>query len=179
MWTIVELLGLAIIISAAIAGASAAPWLPTKPKDRQHLLNHLKLQPGQKVVDLGCGEGSMLFAVARQYPNVICEGYDISLLPLFVGWMRKLLFFKAYRNVHIRFGNLFKQSVADADLVFIFLLPKSYPRLVEILKRDLKDDAKVVVEAWPLPYITPAETLKEEKLLSIFIYTGRIIRRVE
>ncbi len=168
-----------VIISAAIAGASAAPWLPTKPSDRRHLLDKLKLEPGQKVVDLGCGDGSMLFAVARKFPGVECVGYDISLLPLFFGWARKILYFNKYKKVHIRFGNLFKQSVADANLVFIFLLPKSYPKLVELLKRDLKDEAKVIVEAWPLPNTSPIETLKEEKLLSIFIYTGKSLRHVE
>lgn len=178
MW-LLELVGLAIIISAAIAGASAAPWLPTKPSDRKHLLEKLKLEPGQKVIDLGCGDGSMLFAVARKFPGVECVGYDISLLPLFFGWVRKVLYFNKYRKVHIRFGNLFKQSVADANLVFIFLLPKSYPKLVELLKRDLTNDAKVVVEAWPLPVVKPIETLKEEKLLSIFIYTGKSLRDVE
>lgn len=179
MWTILQLILLVIVISAAIAGASAAPWLPTKPKDRAHLLDQLKLEPGQKIVDLGCGDGSMLFAVARKFPGVICVGYDISLLPLVFGWIRKLLFFKKYRHVHIKFGNLFKQSVTDADLVFIFLLSKSYPRLLEILKRDLKDTAQVIVEAWPFPHHTPVKTLKEEKLLSIFIYTGKSLRHVE
>lgn len=178
MW-ILQLVLLAIIISAAIAGASAAPWLPTKPKDRAHLLEQLKLLPGQKVVDLGCGDGSMLFAVARKFPEVVCVGYDISLLPLIFGWGRKMLFFKKYRNVHIKFGNLFKQTVTNADLVFIFLLPKSYPKLVEILKRDLKDESRVVVEAWPFPSNKPLQTFKEEKLLSIFIYTGKSLRTVE
>ncbi|MFA5947186.1 MAG: methyltransferase [Patescibacteria group bacterium] len=178
MW-LLQIIVLAIVISAAIAGVSAAPWLPTKPRDRAHLLNHLKLTPGQKVVDLGCGDGSMLFAVARKFPEVVCVGYDISLLPLFFGWARKLLYFKKYRHVHIRFGNLFKQSVEDADLVFIFLLSKSYPKLVELLKRDIKDEAQVVVEAWPFPNTTPLKTLKEDKLLSIFLYTGKSLRHVE
>lgn len=168
-----------MLISAAIAGASAAPWLPTKPRDRAHLLATLKLEPGQKVVDLGCGDGSMLFAVARKFPAVECVGYDISLLPLLFGWARKIVFLKKYRHVHIYFGNLFKQSVANADLVFIFLLPKSYPKLVAILKRDLKDVARVAVEAWPLPNLEPVQTLKEEKLLSIFIYTGKSLREVQ
>lgn len=166
---------LALVISAAIAGMSAAPWLPTKAKDRNHLLESLKLEPGQKVIDLGCGDGSMLFAVARKFPEVECVGYDISLLPLLFAWGRKLLKPKAYKNVHIYFGNLFKQSVANFDLVFVFLLPKSYPRLVEMLKYYLKDDARVIVEAWPLPHITPVETLKSEGCLPIFIYTGKVI----
>ncbi|MFA5945593.1 MAG: class I SAM-dependent methyltransferase [Patescibacteria group bacterium] len=170
---------LALVISAAIAGVSAAPWLPTKAKDRNHLFEHLKLEPDQQVVDLGCGDGSMLFAVARKFPLVECIGYDISILPLLFGWARKILKPSAYKNVHLRFGNLFRQSVADFDLVFIFLLPKSYPKLLEILKRDQKDSAQTIVEAWPLPNITPNETLRAEGCLPIFVYTGKTVRHVE
>jgi len=169
---------LALVISAAIAGVSAAPWLPTKAKDRNHLFEHLKLEPGQKVLDLGCGDGSMLFAVARKFPETECVGCDISLLPLLFGWARKFLKPSAYKHVHIRFGNLFKQSVAGFDVVFIFLLPKSYPRLVELMKRDLKNESQVIVEAWPLPHITPDETLRAEGCLPIFVYTGKVIREV-
>jgi tRNA A58 N-methylase Trm61 len=178
MW-VLQIFILLVVVSAAVAGASAAPWLPTKPKDRAHLFEHLKLSPGQKVIDLGCGDGSLLFAVARQFPSVTCVGYDISLLPLLFAWGRKMIFFKKYCNVSIRFGNLFKQSVADADLVFIFLLPKSYPKLTEVLKRDLREDARAVVEAWPLPLIESTETIKKDGCLSLFFYTGKQLRHVE
>ena len=173
MWLFLQILGLIVIFSAAIAGASAAPWLPTKPKDRQHLLDHLKLEPGQKVIDLGCGDGSLLFAVARKYPEAKCVGYDISLLPLFLGWSRKILKPRLYKHVSLRFGNLFKQNVAQADVIFILLLPKSYPRLLKSLAHNLKPEARVFVEAWPFPGITPHETLRREGLLSIFIYTAK------
>lgn len=159
--------------SAALAGLSAAPWLPTKPSQRRHLLDSLKLHDHQTVVDLGCGDGSMLFAVARLNPRVICIGYDISLLPLIIAWMRKFLFFRAYSNVHIRFGNLFRQDLHGVDVVFIFLLSKCYPKLLASLEGKLEDQAQVIVEAWPLPGIEPRETLKDQDLLPVYIYSGK------
>jgi len=176
METVLWIIVLLILCSAAVAGFSAAPWLPTKPSQRKHLLNNLQLKNGQTVVDLGCGDGVMLFTVARMYPEVICIGYDISLLPLFIGWIRKFLFFKAYRNVHIRFGNLFTQDIHQADVVFIFLLSKCYPKLLTSLKGKISPAAKVIIEAWPLPEIDPVETLKAEGLLPVYIYTGEIFR---
>lgn len=173
MSTIIGIIIVIIAGSAAIAGISAAPWLPTLPSQRRHLLDNLKLKDGQKVVDLGCGDGSMLFAVARKYPNVICIGYDISLLPLFIGWVRKLLFFKTYRNVHIRFGNLFTKDLHGVDVVFIFLLSKCYPKLLTALQGKLDDNTQVIVEAWPFPNIEPRETLKAEQLLPVYIYSGK------
>jgi precorrin-6B methylase 2 len=173
MSTVIGIIILLIAGSAALAGLSAAPWLPTKPSQRRHLLENLKLHDGQTVVDLGCGDGSMLFAVARRHPKVMCIGYDISLLPLFIAWVRKFLFFKAYRNVHIRFGNLFKQDLHGADVIFIFLLSKCYPKLLSSLQGKLDDQAQVIVEAWPLPGIEPSETLKAQDLLPVYIYSGK------
>lgn len=162
--------------SAGIAGWSAAPWLPTKPSQRRHLLDNLKLEPGQTVMDLGCGDGSMLFAVARLHPEVHCIGYDISLLPLFLAWSRKLCRFHKYRNVHIRFGNLFKQDVRQADVIFIFLLSKCYPKLIETLKEQVNPRAEVIVEAWPLPSLEPTRTLEAPHLLPVYIYSGQLFR---
>lgn len=176
MMTVLWIFVLVVLLSAALAGLSAAPWLPTLPSQRKHLLDQLKLQPGQTVVDLGCGDGSMLFAVARRFPEVICTGYDISLLPLFIAWGRKLLFFKAYKNVHIHFGDLFKQDCRNADIVFIFLLSKCYPKLLTSLKGKVAPNAQVIVEAWPFPNLEPQATLKAEGLLPVYIYTGTIFR---
>lgn len=176
MTTVLWVIILAIVISAAVAGVSAAPWLPTKPSQRRHLLANLKLDPGQTVVDLGCGDGSMLFAIAKLHPEVVCIGYDISLLPLALAWLRKLLFFRAYKNVHVRFGDLFKQKIDQADVIFIFLLSKSYPKLIERLKIQIKPQARLIVEAWPLSNIEPQETIKADGLLPVYIYPGEALR---
>ena len=122
---------IAVAVTAAYAGLSAAPWLPTKPKQRRHLIDQLDVKDGKTYYDLGCGDGSVLFALARKNPNVQAIGYEISLLPLGIGLLRKLLGRNAYKNVSLRFGNLFKQDVSDADVVFVFLLDKSYPKLVK------------------------------------------------
>lgn len=179
MHVVLTLLILAVLFTAAYAGVSAAPWLPTKGRDRQHLLEALELKAGQAVVDLGCGDGSLLFGLARKFPQVTGVGYEISLLPYLIGQLRRLFFFRRYRNVHIKFGNLFQQSLQDFDMIFVFLLPKSYPRLIERFKTDLKDDSIIIVEAWPLPNIEPSKTLKKEKCLSLYFYTGKQIRGVD
>jgi cyclopropane fatty-acyl-phospholipid synthase-like methyltransferase len=178
MEIVLSILVLAILISAAYAGVSAAPWLPTLKKDRDHLFEELTLSPGQTVVDLGSGDGSMLFAVARRFPETICIGYEISLLPLFAGLVRKVLGGKKYRNVHLKFGNLFKQSLKEFDVVFVFLLAKSYDRLIERFRQDLKEDATVIVEAWPLPNIEPTQKLKKDGHLALYFYSAKGIREV-
>ncbi len=174
---ILFLILLVFVISAAVAGISAAPWVPTKPSQRKRLLKNLTLSDTEIIVDLGCGDGSMLFAVSRLYPNATCIGYDISLLPLCIGWMRKLLGGKRYCNVHIRFGNLFRINLTDADVIFVFLMAKAYPRLVTMFQDTLKNTCRVVVEAWPLPDVIPSQVINEENMLTVYIYEGKSFKK--
>lgn len=176
MGQLLFLIFMALLISAAIAGVSAAPWLPTKPSQRRKLLEQLPLTGNERIYDLGCGDGSLLFAIARKHPGVRAIGADISLLPLAIGAVRKLFGGSAYRNVRLRLANLFTTDVRDADVVFIFLLSKAYPRLKIKFAKELRDSARVVVEAWPLPDIEPLTTIRAEGLLPVYIYEGKQFR---
>ncbi len=179
MWLFASLVFLVLIFSAAIAGISAAPWLPTRGKERKQLIEEISLKHGDKVVDLGCGDGSLLFAIAKAFPGADYTGYEISLLPLFIAHARRDVYRKVYKNVKIRFGNLYTKPIKDFNVVLVFLLPKSYPRLIKRFKTELKDNAMVIVEAWPLPGIEPVKKVKKEGCLSLYFYTGKQFRGVE
>lgn len=162
---------LLLLGSAAYAGISAAPWVPTRSKERQSVLNRITLTPGQTVYDLGCGDGTMLFALARKFPEARYIGYDISLLPLLIGYARKYANYKKYKNVSLRFGNLFSKTYHDADVVFIFLLEKAYGKLQPLL-RNLPNEALVIFEAWRLKDLVPRDIVENEKTLPFYIYEG-------
>lgn len=165
-----------VVLSAGIAGYSAAPWVPTKPRECRELISALHLRGNETVYDLGCGSGSLLFAVATTHPNTRTVGFDISLLPLCVGWLRKLVFWRRYRNVHLRFGNLYTQDVREADIIFMFLMARAYPKLLATLRRTVRDDAVIALEAWPFEGIAPTRVVRAESCLPVYIYTGKQLR---
>ena len=118
----------------------------------------------------------MLFDIARRRPDVRAVGYDISLFPLLIGWVRKLAGGKRYRNVSLRFADLFRADISRADVVFVFLLPKSYPRLLTKLSAEAKDAAIIVVEAWPFDGLAPVRAVRAQGLLPMYYYEGRQLR---
>ena len=161
------------LVTFAAGGISAAPWVPTLKRERDILLKNLSLKPGMVVYDLGCGDGIVLFAAAKQEPGIRAIGYEISLVPYLLGKMHSLF----SKQVSIRYRNFFKAPFADADIVFCFLLAKCYPRLIKTLAAQLKPDAIVAVEAWPLQGPQPYQTLTAEKTLPVFLYTGAELKK--
>jgi ubiquinone/menaquinone biosynthesis C-methylase UbiE len=43
---------------------------------RQRLIGQARLEPGQRVLDLGCGTGSLLIAIKEQWPSIQAVGLD-------------------------------------------------------------------------------------------------------
>ncbi|MBU1126299.1 MAG: class I SAM-dependent methyltransferase [Patescibacteria group bacterium] len=161
-----------VIGTAAYAGISAAPWVPTKPKQTQRMIECLDLFDGAKVYDLGCGSGTLLFAAAKKNPNILAVGFEISVLPFLVAKIRSLF----SRQVTIHYGNLFKKDLRDADVVTVFLMSKIYNKLAQKFSKELKNDALVILEVWPFPNLEPERTIREENLLPMFVYRGRQFR---
>ncbi len=148
----------------------AAPWVPTLKKQRDLLIDNLEINETSTIYDLGCGSGSILFAFADRYPKAKCIGYDVALLPLFIGLIIKLCHPKKYQNVHLRFGNFFKKSFSDADVIVCFLMQKAYGKFVDTLNRELKPGTVVAIEAWPLLDREPMRKIEGDKLVPWYVY---------
>lgn len=59
-----------------------APYLPTLTPQVQAALELCKLQSGDTLLELGCGDGKVLIAAAERGATVI--GYELN--PLLAGW---------------------------------------------------------------------------------------------
>lgn len=161
-----------ILLTFAFGSISAAPWLPTMKADREHLMNILDIKPGETIFDLGAGDGTILFALAAKYPAAKFIGYEVSLLPYFLGLIRKFIYRHKIQNVSWRYGDLFQADISLASTVLVFLLKKSYAKLAAKFKRELSPETKILVEAWPMPNMTPVKTEKQPGLLAWYCYRG-------
>lgn len=166
MLTILGLgVALFILITAGIAGLSAAPWLPTRGRDVGRMLDLAEVRAGDVVYDLGCGDGRLLAAATRRGATAI--GIELSFLPWLVAWLRSW----RHPGMRVIFGNLFKLDISDATVVCVFLLPKSYDRLQDKFNRQLRPGTRVIVGCWPIEGWTPHVRSKpSERDLPIYSY---------
>lgn len=105
-----------------------APYLPTLRSQQKIALDLLKLKPGQVLYDLGCGDGRLLSAAARQ--GIKAVGYEIN--PIMAAWAW-LATRRHRRLVKVVWGNFWRAGIDDADAVYVFLISRYMGRLDKYL----------------------------------------------
>ncbi len=142
-----------------------APWVPTKKNDFVRIAEIAKLKPGMLFYDLGSGTGEMLFYLSQKY-NVHCVGIEISPI-LYLYSKIKSLFFK---NVEILYGNFYKYNLSKADIIYAFLMPKTFNKFKRKMIKELKRDSKIIISCWPLQNSTPIQVDKKNNQTSYYLY---------
>ena len=100
------------------------------------------LKPGEKVWDLGSGDGRIVIQAARKYKaNAFGVELDEGLVKQSTGKIRSL---GLCATAHIQQGDLLEQDYSSADLVTIYLLPAAIEKVTPILDRQLKKGTRVV-----------------------------------
>jgi SAM-dependent methyltransferase len=153
--------------TGAYAGIKGAPWVPTDKKTIERFLKLVNIKEGDKVYDLGCGDGRIIFASAEN--RAITEGFEIALFPFFLANFLKL-FKKEKKNIKIRYCDIMKANLSDADVVYFFLMPEVYLKIKEKLEKETKKGTKVVAFVWPIEGWTPIKIDKAEKSSNLYLY---------
>ncbi len=159
-----------IVLSAAHAGWNGAPWVPTRAKDREHIVAYLKQQSFATFIDLGAGTGTMLFALAPLFPNARYIGYDISLLPLWIGKFSS--WFSPKKNITMRYQNLYHGDISQADVIYIFLMPNVHTEVARRVLCKAPPKARILFEGWPPEGYTPLTILSHSDCLPVYCFEG-------
>ncbi len=137
-------------------------YVPTKRRYLPRIIGMLDLKSGEKVVDLGSGDGRLVAAFAEV--GVEAHGYEHN--PLLVMYSKQA--FKKQRLkgkafVHMR--NFWDADLSSFDGVVVYGIPYIMSRLEEKLRKELKPGARVVSNAFPFPNWEP---IAKEK--TIYLY---------
>lgn len=150
--------------SPVFAQGSAGPYVPTPTAIVDEMLKFAEVKRGEYLIDLGSGDGRIVVTAARDY-GASGHGIDIqdSLVRLATANARAA---GVSDRVHFVRGDLFDADLSRADVVTIYLLPTTAPRLVRKLLADLRPGVRVVSHDYPLSPLLPERYLtfdNEEK----------------
>ncbi len=164
IFIILPILIIVLILFLSFIWPPGAPWVPAPNEKILKMLEMLEIKPGEKVYDLGSGDGRILIIAAQRFR---AEGVGIEIDPLRVWYSRFLIRIKGlFPKIKIIRQNLLDADLSGADVVILFLLPKILGKLKIKLTSELKPGARIACYRYPLDLPEIAQDEKEK----IFLY---------
>lgn len=129
----------------------------------------LSTQKNLRVVDLGCGTGTLLLPLAKEFPQHHFVGYDWDFFVI------QIIKFKArnLKNVEIVQSNFMKADISSFDLLLCFLDTAAAADLSVGMNERIKSGAVIISNAFELKDMTPQKILDAKSYgmpLKIYIY---------
>jgi protein-L-isoaspartate O-methyltransferase len=137
--------------------AKLAPYFPTPQTVVDKMLQLGGLKPGEKMFDLGSGDGRIVIMAARKYKaDATGVELDDSLYKQSVERIKTLGLTANARIIH---GDLLQQDYSSADLLTIYLLPVAIEKVTPIFEKQLKKGARIVAHDFEFFQWTPVKVL--------------------
>ncbi len=144
----IQLLFASLFFFLCLAFVSGAPYVPSNKRAAEAMIRLSKLKKDTRVIDLGSGDGRLLFLAAKQ--GASATGFEINPYLVLLTQLRAL--FGHYRgSVSVSWTNLWKARISDADVVFIYLLPWRMEELAKKLSSELKVGTLIVSNSFIFP----------------------------
>lgn len=137
-----------------IGDLKGAPFVPSNRKKVNIMLELADLKSGEKVIDLGSGNGKILIEAAQKG----CRAIGVEINPFLVLFSRiRNRLFKLNHLIKIEKKDLRCYPLTDFDAVFIYLLPKTMSKIKKKLEIELKPGARIISNAFPFPDWEPVQ----------------------
>jgi SAM-dependent methyltransferase len=129
-----------------------AMWVPTPDAVVERMLDMAEVKRGDRVVDLGSGDGKIVIAAARRGARARGIEYNANLVALSRRNAREA-------GVQADFvqGDIFQSDFSDADVVTLYLMPEMNERLLPTLL-DMKPGTRVASHQFGIGHWPPDRT---------------------
>jgi hypothetical protein len=160
---------LLMLATAVINILMMVPYVPSRKRVVKHLVGIAQLKEGEKVYDLGCGDGRILIEAGKQ-AKVNAVGYEAAPIPYLLAIVRRLISRSKFR---ISMKNFFKQNLSDANVIFCYLGPDCANRLAAKFKKECRPGTRVYSHTFTIDALNLKKSWPKnpaQKLPSIFYY---------
>jgi hypothetical protein len=138
------------------------PYVATERKKIETIIKFANLKKGQTAVDLGSGDGRLLFAAAQKGAKAI--GYELN--PFLIALTLIHAKLKGLSSeIWIEKVNLWKVDLKVADVIFVYGRKNQMLKFEEFIYKNAQKGTRIIVNTNPFPTKKP---IKSEN--GIFLY---------
>ena len=134
-----------------------APYYPTPQTVVDKMLQLGGLKAGEKMFDLGSGDGRIVIMAAQKY-KADATGVELS-DSLYRQSMDRIKMLGLTSGARVIHGDLLKQDYSSADLITVYLLPVGNELVTPILEKQLKKGARIVAHDFEFTAWKPERSL--------------------
>lgn len=137
-----------------------APYAPLGEERIKRVISLLKIKKGQKILDLGSGDGRVVIALAKHE----AKAYGFEINPIFYLISR----FKArsIQNAHFKLTDFWQEDLSSYDAITLYGITHMMPALEKKLRQELKPGTLVVSNHFKFPHW---KIIK--KFVDVYLYT--------
>jgi ribosomal protein L11 methylase PrmA len=149
---------LILVIYFALTGA---PYVATDDMTLQEIIRAAQIKKGEKVVDIGSGDGKIVIALARE--GAQAHGYEFN--PLLVLYSRyRIRKLGLTKHAHIHWRDFWRENFSSYDVIVVYGISYIMKRLERKLRREVKPGTRVVTNYFPFPTWKPKKKYKNVAL---------------
>ncbi len=142
--------------------------MPSSAKACRAILKASEQAGEGSIIDLGSGWGTLLFALARKYPERPVIGYELSWLPWAYSQACKTIF--GLHNLNVLRQNFLTADLSEASLLVCYLFPEGMIDLQQKLSHGQHPDTLLISSTFALPDREPTQTIRLDDLYNTPIY---------
>ncbi len=129
------------------SSTKGSPYIPSKLKEIDTILGQVKIKKNDLVIELGSGDGRFLRNCCKKYS---CNGLGYDINPFLVFWSTYLSKKENIRSIRFIRNDIRSCNIENADLLYMFLLPKLIEKLRHKLETELRTNSIVISQGFPV-----------------------------
>ncbi len=156
----------AVAVAAALKSIAAraqerfSPFVGSNPENVTRMVELAAPKAGETVIDLGSGDGRIVFAATQGRPGVRGIGVDVN-NELVVKANASAKEQKLADRVQFLHQNVFDADLSKVDVIFMWLFPELMRLLRPKILREARPGTRLVAATWDMGPWWPADTTDE------------------
>ncbi len=160
----IQLIFALAILFLTLAFVTGAPFVPTVTKTAEKMIELAQPKKGLRVDDLGSGDGRLLKLAAER--GCRATGFEIN--PFLVLFTKLRFYFSPYRKlIAVKWSDFWKADFADADIIFVYLLPWKMQKLEALLRSKLKPGTVIVSNSFIFPHL---KLIRKDEQSHVYVF---------